>query len=64
LLQEGQDDIDLPNCYFFKKNWQWSEKIIQNWQKQHFDVHFIYWWYLLVTIPSHLLTTCKIKITD
>jgi hypothetical protein len=20
LLQEGQDDIDLPNCYFFKKN--------------------------------------------
>jgi hypothetical protein len=20
LLQEGKDDIDLPNCYFFLKN--------------------------------------------
>ena len=33
LLQEGKDDIVLPNCYYFLKIWQKSEKIIQKWQK-------------------------------
>jgi hypothetical protein len=26
LFQEGKDDIDLPNCYFFLKKWQKSEQ--------------------------------------
>jgi hypothetical protein len=26
LFQEGKGDIDLPNCYFFLKFWQRSEK--------------------------------------
>jgi hypothetical protein len=30
LFQEGKDDIDLLNCYFFLKHLQRSEKIIHN----------------------------------
>jgi hypothetical protein len=33
FFKEGKDDIDLPNCYFFLKHWQRSEKIIHNWKK-------------------------------
>ena len=32
LFQEGKDDIDLPNCYFFLQHGQRSEKIIHNWK--------------------------------
>ena len=36
LLHEGKDDIVLPNCIYFLKVWQKSEKIIPNWEKKAF----------------------------
>ena len=72
LSQEGKDDIDLPNCYVFLKHWQRSEKNNPQLKKNdlpyfylwsNYDVHFIHSW-CKITIPSHVLGTCKIKITD
>jgi hypothetical protein len=61
LLQGGKDDIDLPNLL---KRVTKIRKMNPQLKKKHFDVHFIHLWCLLITIPSHLLTMCKIQITD
>jgi hypothetical protein len=61
LLQGGKDDIDLPNLL---KRVTKIRKMNPQLKKKHFDVHFIHSWCLLITIPSHLLTMCKIQITD
>ena len=61
LLQGGKDDIYLPNLL---KSVTKIRKNNPQLKKKHFDVHFIYSWCLLITIPSHLLTMCKIQITD
>jgi cytochrome b561 len=61
LLQGGKDDIYLPNLF---KSVTKIRKNNPQLKKKHVDVHFIHPWCLLVTIPSHLLTMCKIQITD
>jgi hypothetical protein len=67
LLQEGEDDIDLPNCYFsltFDKDQQKLSTIEKKilallLSFKHFDVHVIHSWCLQITTPSHLLKNTK-----
>jgi hypothetical protein len=69
LLQEGKDDIDLPNCYFtwtFDKDQQKLSTIEKKLLAlllsfKHFDVHVIHSWCLQITTPSHLLKNAKQK---
>ena len=62
LLQGVKDDISLLNL--FKSVTKIRQNNPQLEKKKHFDVHFIHSWCLLITIPSHLFTMCKIQITD